>query len=132
MMTPTPCGTMLFLLAVAAPLTAATPARPPSSVGACAMTKIRTVSSRLEDDTGKPVPDSGSAVTLANGVYGVSYHPIPAVEQSRRGDRAMTCLVRVPTNCPPGDKRGRWYTTTNLRTMASWTLPDAQHMCGGA
>jgi hypothetical protein len=24
------------------------------------------------------------------------------------------------------------YTTTNLRTLDSWTLPDSQHMCGGA
>ncbi len=132
MMTPTTCGTILLLLAAAAPLTAATPARPPASVGACAMTTIRSVSSRLEDGAGKPVPDSGSAVTLANGVYGVSYDRIPAIDRSRRGDRALTCLVQLPKGCPPGDKRGRWYTTTNLRTLASWTLPDSEHMCGGA
>ena len=132
MMTHTNCGTILLLLAAAASLTAATPARSPARVGTCTMTTVRSVASRLEDGAGTPVPDSGSAVTLANGVYGVSYDRIPAVEQSRRGDRALTCLVRLPTNCPPGDQRGRWYTTTNLRTMTSWTLPDAEHMCGGA
>jgi hypothetical protein len=44
----------------------------------------------------------------------------------------MTCLTKLPTHCPPGDQRGKWYTTTNLRTDESWTLPDAEHMCGGA
>jgi hypothetical protein len=24
------------------------------------------------------------------------------------------------------------YKTTNLRTRRSWSLPDAEHMCGGA
>jgi hypothetical protein len=42
------------------------------------------------------------------------------------------CLVQLPFACPAGDVRGRWYTTTNLRTLESWTLPDAEHGCGGA
>jgi len=132
MMTPAIRGTILLLLAAAAPLQAAPPSRLPGRVGACTITTIRSVSSRLEDGAGKAVPGSGSAVTLANGVYGVSYDRVSAVDQSRRGDRALTCLVRLPTNCPPHDKRGRWYTTTNLRTLTSWTLPDSEHMCGGA
>jgi hypothetical protein len=40
--------------------------------------------------------------------------------------------MRLPTNCPPGDHRGKLYTTTNLRTEEAWTLPDAEHGCGGA
>ena len=31
-----------------------------------------------------------------------------------------------------GDARGRIYTTTNLRTLESWTMPDSEHQCGGA
>jgi hypothetical protein len=36
----------------------------------------------------------------------------------------------IPKDCPPGDDRGREYTTTNLRTDEAWTLPDSQQMCG--
>lgn len=106
---------------------------PPVRPGTCAYTHVRMVTQRLEDgSTRRVIPGSGSAVTFANGLYQVSYDQVPAVNQSRRGDPVYICLIRLPSNCPPGDDRGRVYTTTNLRTMASWTLPDAQHMCGGA
>ena len=107
-------------------------ARPPATLGACAMTTIKAVGERLEDETHRPVPDSGSQVELANRVMGVAYDQVPAIDKSRRGDRVLTCLVDIPRHCPPGDGRGRWYTTTNLRTLESWTLPDAEHQCGGA
>ncbi len=51
---------------------------------------------------------------------------------SRKGDKVYVCLMSILANCPPGDDRGRVYTTTNLRTMESWTLPDSEHSCGGA
>ena len=73
-----------------------------------------------------------STERLAQEVYGVSYESVPAVDASRPGDPVRTCLVAVPQGCPPGDDRGREYRTTNRRTGRSWTLPDAQHMCGGA
>ena len=111
---------------------ASAPPGPPTRVGMCAFTTIRSVGQRLEDGAGRPVPDSGSSIMLANRVYGVSYDQVAAVQHSRVGDRVMTCLAKLPTHCPPGDQRGRWYTTTNLRTYESWTLPDAEHMCGGA
>ena len=101
-------------------------------VGQCAQTTVQTTGSRLVQRDGRLLPESGSAVILANGVYGVSYDRVPAVHATRRGDPVLACLVKLPTNCPPGDDRGRWYTVTNLRTLQSWTLPDAQHMCGGA
>jgi hypothetical protein len=116
-------------MAFAVPGTASTP---PRALGACAFTRIAAVERRLVDERNRPVPDSGSAVRLANGVYGVSYDSVPAVEHSRRGDRVFTCLISIPARCPPHDDRGRFYTTTNLRTRESWTLPDAEHMCGGA
>lgn len=106
---------------------------PPVRPGTCAYTHIRMVSQRLEDgQTHRVIPDSGSAITFANGLYQLSYDQVPAVNQSRRGDPVYICLVRLPTHCPPGDDRGRFYTTTNLRTMDSWTLADSQHLCGGA
>ena len=51
---------------------------------------------------------------------------------SRPGDVVRVCLVSIPRPCPPGDKRGRVYKTTNLRTHGEWTLPDSEHSCGGA
>ena len=105
----------------------------PRRIGACAVTRIKAVKTRLEEgDTNKPIADSGSAVAFTNGGYQVSYDQIPAVDQSRPGDRARMCLVSIPHPCPPGDVRGREYKTTNLRTGRSWRLPDSEHSCGGA
>ncbi len=104
----------------------------PRRVGDCARTTIQSVGTRLEEEGGQPVPGSGSAVTLANGVYGVEYDQVTSVDRSQKGDKVRTCLVEIPKGCPAGDDRGRVYTTTNLRTGGSWTLPDASHMCGGA
>src|ERR1700741_4781182 len=121
------------LLAIAAvlapPPSAASSTEPiPRALGTCAFTSVRKVTTRLTDGD----PNSGSAIILANGVNGVSYERVPAVERSRARDHVITCLVRLPHNCPKGDERGKVYTTTNLRTLESFTLPDAEHICGGA
>lgn len=110
------------------------PAQPPAMrVGTCVRTTISQVTQRLEDgSTHRIIPDSGSAVQFANGLYQVSYDQVPAVNQSRRGDPVFVCLMTLPDHCPPGDVRGKLYTTTNLRTDESWTLPDSEHGCGGA
>ena len=88
---------------------------------------IASLGSRLEGS-----PDSGSAVNYANNLYGVSYEVVDAVRSSRVGDPVMLCLVSLPQNCPKGDERGKVYSATNLRTKQGWSLPDAEHMCGGA
>ena len=62
----------------------------------------------------------------------VSYDEVPDIARSRPGDPIRLCLVSIPKHCPPGDDRGRFYKATNLRTGKSWTLPDSEHMCGGA
>jgi len=106
---------------------------PPAVVGRCAFTTIRWVGQRLGDpETHRDVPDTGSSLTLVNGVMGVSYDQVPAVNRSRAGDPVMTCLARLPRHCPPGDRRGKWYATANLRTNEAWMLPDSEHQCGGA
>lgn len=105
----------------------------PTQVGQCSETSISKIGQRLEDGTtGRPVPGSGSAVNFTNRGYQVSYEEVPGIQHSRRGDRVRMCLVKLPENCPKGDDRGRVYTTTNLRTNESWTLPDSEHSCGGA
>jgi|HubBroStandDraft_6_1064221.scaffolds.fasta_scaffold811760_1 hypothetical protein len=129
------CGTIVLYTAVvfivSARLALADPL--PMRIGQCTNTAIKDVTTRLVDgSTNKPIPDSGSAVDFVNGGYQVSYDTIPEITQSRAGDPVTMCLVSIPQGCPPGDKRGRTYKTTNLRTHGSWTLPDAEHMCGGA
>jgi hypothetical protein len=109
----------------------AAPRPPVMRVGTCVRTTISHVGQRLEDGvTRRVIP--GSAVDFANGLGQVSYDQVPALNQSRRGDPVFVCLMRLPDHCPPGDVRGKLYTTTNLRTEESWTLPDSAHGCGGA
>jgi hypothetical protein len=84
---------------------------------------------RLEGDTNF---SSGASVFFKNGGAQVSYNKLQAIINSRKGDHVMICLVFIPEHCPPGDARGKIYTTTNLRTLESWTVPDSEHSCGGA
>lgn len=105
----------------------------PTKEYACMKTTVDHVEHRLQDGEDGPfIPDSGSAITFTNGGYQVSYDEIKAVQRSRSGDPVFMCLIKIPQNCPAGDARGRIYTTTNLRTLESWTMPDAEHGCGGA
>lgn len=114
------------------PVVAGTPVKPIATrPGTCVFTTVRRVGQRLEANR-RPVAGSGSWVILANGLVSVSYDQVDAVDQSRPGDRVMTCLARLPRHCPPGDNRGKWYVTTNMRTNLAWMLPDSPHSCGGA
>ena len=98
----------------------------PTEIGACSETTIKDIGYRLGD------PDSGSAISYANGGGQVSYDTIPEIHRSRVGDPVRLCLVSIPEDCPPGDDRGKVYSATNLRTGESWEAPDSQHSCGGA
>jgi len=120
-----------FATVVVLALTLSAQAAPLLRVGEC--TRIKDVGHRLEDGvTHVQMPDSGSAVTFANGLYQVSYDEMAAIHRAHRGDPVLICLVSLPTDCPKGDDRGKIYKTTDLRTHRSWTLPDAEHSCGGA
>ena len=98
----------------------------PTEIGACSETTITEIGYRLGD------PDTGSAISYANGGVQVSYDTIPEIHRSRVGDPVRLCLVSLPEDCPPGDDRGKVYSATNLRTGESWEAPDSQHSCGGA
>jgi hypothetical protein len=105
----------------------------PTHVGQCVRTTVKSVETRLVDGSdNQPVAGSGSAISFANSGYQVSYDQLPAVDSSRPGDPVEMCLVSIPSDCPPGDTRGREYRSTNLRTHKSWRLPDSEHSCGGA
>lgn len=120
-----------FVEAPAAPTQNPTPSAGASSiptrVGMCVQTVIASLGSRLEG-----APDSGSAVSYANNLTGVSYDVVEAIRDSRVGDPVTLCLVSIPQDCPTGDDRGKVYSATNLRTRQGWSLPDSEHMCGGA
>lgn len=100
---------------------------PPLQIGDCAETRVAMVGSRLEG-----VPDSGSAITYADGLSQVEYEAVAGIDHSQPGDQVRLCLVSLPQDCPPGDERGRVYEATNLRTGETWQAPDSEHMCGGA
>lgn len=68
----------------------------PTKVGACSETMISFVGRRLE------------------GVVNPPY-----------GQLVRICLVSLPADCLSGDDRGKVYATTNLRTGASWEMPDS-------
>jgi uncharacterized protein len=108
------------------------PATLPTTPGYCALTKVKVVANRLEEGPGRPVAGSGSDIEETNGGNQVSYDQIPAVDASRAGDAVVLCLVNLPHDCPPGDDRGKVYAGADLRTLRAWSLPDAEHMCGGA
>ena len=98
--------------------------------GACEVTRIEMIGGRLQEVEGdKP---TGMTFVYADGVIQVSYDRNQKALRSRVGDRVRVCLASLPRNCPPGDERGRVYTSYNLRTHARWSLPDAEHRCGGA
>jgi len=101
----------------------------PKTLLTCGGSTITDIGPRLEGDTDN---SSGTSVFFKNGGSQVSYDKVTAILKSRKGDHVLICLVFVPKNCPTGDDRGKFYTTTNLRTLESWTLPDSQHSCGGA
>lgn len=120
-------GTIAVAICLAIIAGPASSAQIPSKVGECKNTTISKIGSRLDG-----VPESGSAVSYANGGYQVSYDMIPGIEHSRRGDPVKLCLIELPSDCPAGDDRGKIYRATNLRTGAKWEAPDSEHSCGGA
>jgi hypothetical protein len=101
----------------------------PTHILTCGGSVVTDIGGRLEGDTHF---SSGTSVFFENGGGQVSYDRVSAIVSSKKGDHVLVCLVFIPSNCPAGDDRGKIYTTTNLRTLESWTLPDSQHSCGGA
>jgi hypothetical protein len=125
--------TIAAIVAVAAPAQAQG-GRLPKKIGDCVMTTIKEIGDRSGDalDPNKPDITLGTLVTFANGGVQVSYQWESVIARSRVGDKVRVCLVEIPSECPPGDTRGKVYNTTNLRTREAWTLSDSLHMCGGA
>jgi hypothetical protein len=123
-------GSLVLLLGATAAKAEITPDDPlPTHILTCGGSVIKDIGGRLEGDTDF---SSGTSVSFRNGGTQVSYEKIQAIVNSKKGDHVLLCLVFIPKNCPKGDTRGKIYTTTNLRTLDSWTAQDSQHSCGGA
>lgn len=120
-------GVLLFATAAQAEITPNDPL--PTRILTCGGSVIVDIGPRLEGDTDF---SSGTSVFFKNGGTQVSYERIEEIVNSKKGDHVFICLVFIPKNCPKGDTRGKIYTTTNLRTLVSWTVQDSQHSCGGA
>jgi len=99
----------------------------PSAVGACAASTISQIGTRVSGQ-----PDSGTAVSYADGLSQVSYALAPQVGDWRVGDEVRVCLVHAALNCPTGQSRGGFYEVTNQRTNTSWTEQDTTLGCGGS
>lgn len=99
-------------------------------------TTVKAVGQRLQAPSANgvltDVPDSGSAISFADGLSQVDYDAVPGIDHSRAGDAIRLCLISMPKGCPPGDERGRVYAGANLRTGESWNAMDSEHECGGA
>ena len=106
----------------------------PTRIGECRETRIVQITTRWGGPLTYDKDDSasGSFVIFRNGGTQMSFSKIEELIRSRVHDRVRMCLVSIPELCPPNDDRGRSYTTTNLRTGETWTLPDDTRVCGGA
>ena len=123
-------GAIVIFLGVATAQAEVTPHDPLAThILTCGGSVVTDIGGRLEGDTNF---SSGTSVFYENGGHQTSYDKVSAIVSSKKGDHVLICLVFIPSNCPAGDDRGKIYTTTNLRTLESWTLPDSQHSCGGA
>lgn len=120
---------LLAAAVVAASATVSVAGDLPTKIGACSESTITEMGGRLEGDYNF---ETGTFIRFANDGVQISYERVGPIIGSEIGDPVRICLVSLPQDCPPGDDRGKVYNTTNLRTGASWELPDSQHMCGGA
>ncbi|HTS41972.1 MAG TPA: M48 family metalloprotease [Xanthobacteraceae bacterium] len=109
------------------PETPQTGSKLPQAIGQCGFTTVTSVGDRLQGDH-----KSGSLIRYANGGHQESLSTMPAFAASRAGDEIRLCLNQVPSNCPRGDRRGRIYNATNMRTLQSWEAADSLRQCGGA
>ena len=106
--------------------------RMPELHGQCVWTRIKSITTRFGDRITLENENEGTSIVYANDGYVVTYGRDYEFFDAKIGDPVVICLISVMYDCPTGDDRGSYYYTLDTRTGGSWTLPDAQHMCGGA
>jgi hypothetical protein len=113
----------------------------PAQVGACIESKIAGKFFRLWALDDPELPKEEYAVgkeivlKLPGGMFLYTEHIGDRFLDSDNyavGNPVQLCLVSLPTDCPPGDDRGKEYSLLDRRTGFSGIYIDSWHLCGGA
>ena len=105
----------------------------PKKVGDCAVTHIAAITTRFGEPLDGRRSERGQRHRISPmGAAGLLRYGQARSTMPRSGDPVVMCLMSIPRDCPKGDDRGRVYYGLDVRTGGTWSLPDSQHMCGGA
>ncbi len=113
----------------------------PSRVGSCSRSVVVSKRFRMVASPGDPGYQPSKdpfgkevIISLANGLglYAGEGDGFIASANFAAGHRVQACLLALPTDCPPGDQRGKRYRLVDLQTGAKVEGLDAWHRCGGA
>lgn len=113
----------------------------PAQVGACIESKIADKFFRLWAFDDPEIPEEEYAIgkeivlKLQDGMFLYTEHigdTFLASDNFAAGNPVQLCLVSLPTDCPPGDDRGKEYSLLDRRTGFSGIYIDSWHLCGGA
>jgi hypothetical protein len=101
-------------------------ARAQTIVGNCVITKVISVSNRLEN-----TPGSGSAVTLANGVSLNGYEQLQAIDTMKPGEAIKLCLKEIEKGCKHKEDADKVYMIKNPKNNETAELGDSSAQCHG-
>lgn len=113
----------------------------PTPIAECIETEIVDKIYRLWDPKDPKLPKREDAIgkeivlKLPNKMFLYTEHfgdTFLASANFAAGNPVQLCLVALPTDCPPGDDRGKRYSLLDRRTGFSGIYVDAWHLCGGA
>lgn len=113
----------------------------PKEIGDCVTAEVKKKHFRLwgRDDPEMPIEEDGIGkeiiVRLTTGMFlytGQIGDNFLASEYYARGAIVELCLLEFPTDCPPGDDRGKVYSLLDYRTGFKDDVVDSWHLCGGA
>ena len=125
-------------LALAGPAAAAVP---PSRVGRCSDSFVHSKRFRMVASPGDPGYQRSNdpfgkevIISLTNGlsIYSGDGDDFILSANFAAGHRVQACLLALPSDCPPGDDRGKRYRFVDLQTGARAEGIDSWHLCGGA
>lgn len=113
----------------------------PTPIAECIETEIAGKFFRLWDLNDPEMPVEEDAIgkeivlKLPDGMFLYTEHigdRFLASDNFAVGNPVQLCLVSLPTDCTPGDDRGKEYSLLDRRTGFGGVYVDAWHVCGGA
>ena len=114
---------------------------PPSRVGSCSVSFVLSKRFRMVVSPGDPGYQRSSdpfgkevIISLTNGlsIYSGDGDDFILSANFAAGHRVQACLLALPSDCPPGDQRGKRYRFVDLQTGSRAEGNDSWHLCGGA